>query len=62
MEKDIKEECEVNNFPSKTRLIYDYNNMVMEMTKDIIINPVEKNKEKKSNIEWAELKTEISNL
>ncbi|KKM17410.1 hypothetical protein LCGC14_1654440 [marine sediment metagenome] len=41
MEKDIGEECEVNKFPSKTRLIHEFSNVVREMVKDIIINPVE---------------------
>ena len=59
MEKDIEEECEVNKFPSKTRLTYEFSNVVMEMAKDIIINPVKKNRGEKRNIEWNTLKTEM---
>lgn len=59
MEKDIEEECEVNNFPSKTRLISEFNKVVKEMIKDIIINPVDENKGKTRNIEWNMLKGEM---
>ncbi|KKL28409.1 hypothetical protein LCGC14_2375430 [marine sediment metagenome] len=59
MEKDIGEECEANNFPSKTRLIHEFSNVVMEMAKDIIINPVDENKGEKHNIEWTMLRKEM---
>ncbi len=59
MEKDIEEECEVNNFPSKTRLISEFSNVVSEMVKDIIINPGDENKGKTRNIEWNMLKGEM---
>ncbi len=59
MEKDIEEECKARYIPNKTRLEDEYSIIITEMVMDIIINPVEKERGKKSNSEYIKLKMEM---
>ena len=59
LEKEIEEDCDARNYPNKTRLTNDYCSAVIEMVKDIIIDPVEKERRKNGDFEYFKLKTEM---